>query len=86
MPKSIRAYAGRQGVAAEYDDRLRDFLDFVPGEYVKVGEVEPDPAKLAELVTLKYGSVSDAQKAFGGMAPIREAFLGFQRYIYETRR
>ena len=61
-------------------------IDFVLGEYVKVGEVELDPAKLAELVTLKYGSVSDAQKTFGGMAPIREAFLGFQRHLYDSGR
>jgi type I restriction enzyme R subunit len=73
----------RQGLAASYDERLQDFLDFVLGEYVKVGEVELDPEKLSELVELKYGTVGDAQNRFGGMAPIRDAFLGFQRHLYE---
>ena len=41
--------------------------------------------KLPALLELKYHAVSDAVAELGGVAVIREAFVGFQRYLYEER-
>ena len=39
--------------------------------------------KLPDLLELKYHAVSDAAAELGGVAVIREAFVGFQQYLYE---
>jgi hypothetical protein len=35
-------------------------------------------------LTLKYGSTHEAAATLGGVPVIRETFVGFQRYLYET--
>ena len=64
------------------DAKLRAFLDFVLSEYVKEGVEELDQAKLTPLLELKYRAVSDATRELGGIAAIRDAFIGFQRFLY----
>jgi type I restriction enzyme, R subunit len=39
-------------------------------------------AKLPHLLELKYRAVSDAAAQLGGVAQIRDAFIGFQRHLY----
>ena len=65
------------------DDKLRTFLNFVLGEYVKEGVEELGQDKLTPLLELKYRSVNDAAKELGGIAAIRSTFVGFQRLLYE---
>lgn len=45
-----------------------------------VGEI--DQAKLPDLLELKYQAVSDAAAELGGVARIRDAFIGFQKHLY----
>jgi type I restriction enzyme R subunit len=59
------------------------FLDFVLCQYVKEGVGELDQAKLPHLLELKYRAVSDAAAQLGGVAQIRDAFVGFQRHLYD---
>jgi hypothetical protein len=48
-------YTRKQRIYSAYDDeKLRTFLDFVLGEYVKEGVAELDQAKLPHLLALKY--------------------------------
>lgn len=65
------------------DEKLQAFLDFVLVQYVRQGVSELDQEKLPDLLALKYHSVGDAAAQLGGVAKIREAFVGFQRYLYE---
>ena len=58
--------------------KLQAFLDFVLSQYVKEGVGELDQAKLPHLLELKYRAVSDAAAELGGVAKIRDAFIGFQ--------
>jgi hypothetical protein len=44
------------------DEKLRTFLDFVLGEYVKEGVAELDQGKLPQLLALKYRAVNDAAR------------------------
>ena len=70
-------------IFAQYgDDKLRAFLDFVLSEYVKEGVGELDQSKLTPLLELKYRGVSDAARELGGIARIRNTFIGFQKFLY----
>ena len=46
---------------------------------------ELDQEKLPSLLELKYNSTADAAKKLGGIASIKDAFVGFQKYLYEAR-
>jgi type I restriction enzyme, R subunit len=69
--------------SAYEDEKLRTFLDFVLGEYVKEGVAELDQEKLPQLLALKYRAVNDAARELGGIPKIRETFVGFQKFLYE---
>ncbi len=77
-----RAATQRNSIFAHYDDKQREFLDFVLSQYVKEGENELDQAKLPSLIELKYQAVSDATAKLGSIASIRGVFMGFQQYLY----
>ncbi len=73
----------RPHIFPHYDDKLQVFLEFVLAQYVNEGVGELDRAKLPHLLELKYHAVNDAAAELGGVAVIREAFIGFQQYLYE---
>ncbi len=74
----------REHIFSHYDDKLQAFLDFVLAQYVKEGVGELDRAKLPHLLELEYGAVSDAAEQLGGVAKIRDAFIGFQHHLYSA--
>ena len=81
--------AGRseaQEILSHYERKLQAFLDFVLGQYVKQGVDELDQEKLASLLQLKYHTVDDALVQLGSAAAIRDAFVGFQQYLYSDRK
>jgi type I restriction enzyme R subunit len=82
--RSERAEAGKRRIATHYDDKLQAFLDFVLAQYVSQGVEELDQEKLGALIALKYGSTHEAAATLGGVPVIRDTFVGFQRYLYET--
>ena len=55
-------------------------------QYVKEGVGELDSAKLPDLLELKYHTVSDAAAQLGGVTGVREAFVGFQKTLYQKER
>lgn len=84
ITREERVERSKERIYSHYEDpKLRTFLDFVLGEYVKEGVAELDDAKLTPLLELKYRAVSDAARELGGIRQIRETFLGFQKYLYE---
>jgi type I restriction enzyme R subunit len=83
ITREERVTAHREQILSHYDRKLQAFLDFVLSQYVKEGVGELDPAKLPHLLELKYRAVSDAAAQLGGVAQIRDAFIGFQRHLYE---
>ena len=70
---------------AGYDEKQREFLDFVLDQYIKEGVQELDDEKLPDLLELKYDAVSDAVDQLGSVAKIREVFVGFQKHLYAER-
>jgi type I restriction enzyme, R subunit len=83
ITREERASSTRLAIHAHYDDRLKAFLDFVLGQYVKEGDEELDQDKLAELIKLRYGTPADATRDLGSIATIKDAFIGFQRFLYQ---
>ncbi len=82
ITREERVSTRRQQIFARYEPKLQAFLDFVLSQYVKEGVGELDQAKLPHLLELKYRAISDAAAQLGGVAHIRDAFIGFQRHLY----
>lgn len=85
VTRAERVERRRSAIFAQYDDKLQTFLDFVLAQYVKEGVSELDQEKLPDLLVLKYRGIADATAVLGGDAKrIREAFVGFQRRLYDV--
>ena len=82
ITRQARADASRPFITAQYGPKLQAFLDFVLSQYVSEGVGELDQAKLPHLLQLRYRDVNDAALELGGVAKIREAFVGFQAHLY----
>lgn len=79
-----RVAARKSAALSPFDARLQEFLEFVLGQYVERGVDELGADKLASLLELKYRAVSDATVKLGkDPKRIREAFVGFQRGLFE---
>jgi type I restriction enzyme R subunit len=81
--RAERASHARSAAQQELGDKQQAFIDFVLAQYVSQGVEELDEAKLSPLLTLKYGGLSDALAQLGDAAQVRQAFIGFQRHLYE---
>jgi len=82
ITRQERVETRRSDIFSHYEDPLRAFLEFVLAEYVKEGVDELDQAKLPDLLELRYNTVQDAAAKLGDPTSIREAFVGFQKYLY----
>ena len=82
ISRAERVESRRGEIYAPYEEKQQAFLEFVLGEYVRVGVEELDLSKLAGLLQLKYGNVNDAIEQLGEIPLIRETFVGFQRELY----
>ena len=79
-----RALTARVKVAGELEERPRRFIDFVLDQYEVDGDEELEPDKLAPLLTLKFGSVTEGLTELGvNASTARETFCSFQRHLYE---
>lgn len=82
ISRSERVETRKTDILSEYDQELQIFLDFVLGQYEEQGVAELDQTKLPTLLELKYSSTSDAANQLGSISKIKDAFVGFQRYLY----
>jgi len=85
ITRQERAGGNRERILAGHNNKLQAFLDFVLSQYVKEGVDELDLTKLPDLLELKYQTVSDAATQLGNVKQIHEAFVGFQRHLYEEK-
>jgi type I restriction enzyme R subunit len=85
VSREDRAETARGEIQTAFDDRQQGFLDFVLSQYVKEGVDELDQEKLPPLLNLKYGALADAIADLGDPEKIRQAFVGFQKYLYREQ-
>ena len=79
-----RALATRPGLNKALTANQVDFIDFVLERYVATGVEELDEERLPDLIKLKYKALQDGIAALGGVEAAREAFIGFQQFLYQT--
>ncbi len=82
ITRQERADTRKVSIFSHYDAKLQAFLDFVLSQYVNEGVGELDQTKLPHLLELRYRDISDAAAELGGVARIRDAFIGFQAHLY----
>jgi len=85
ITRAERVETHKDQIFSQYDERLQAFLGFVLSQYIKEGVGELDQSKLPHLLELKYSAVSDATNQLGDASQIRDAFVGFQKHLYERR-
>ncbi len=73
-----------QSFKDQHKDKQEGFLAFVLSQYIKQGVDELSQEKLKGLLELKYQSVHDATQVLGNPNEIRQLFVGFQKYLYQT--
>ena len=79
-----RATSAKPGIHSAFGDRKQqEFIDFILEKYVEDGVHELAAEKMRSLIELKYNTIGDAVDELGSITAIREAFIGFQRYLYE---
>jgi type I restriction enzyme R subunit len=83
ITRQARADGARPSIQSSFTEKQQAFLDFVLDHYVAEGIQELDGSKLSQLVTLRYGSVSDGVLDLGAHSEIRELFTGFQKFLYQ---
>jgi type I restriction enzyme R subunit len=85
LTREERAGRAKVAIAARFNSKQQAFLDFVLAHYVGVGVAELDQEKLTPLLRLKYhNSITDAIADLGKPEEISQAFVGFQKYLYQA--
>lgn len=83
QPRINRADRARTHLTG-YTKAQQEFLNFVLGQYVGLGVSELDDRRLKDLLVLRYHALNDAKEELGDIKTIRDTFIGFQKYLYET--
>ena len=83
VTREERAAQAKGPISKNFNCKQQAFLDFVLSQYVQVGVGELDKDKLSPLLKLKYNNaLADAVADLGQPEQIKEAFVGFQKYLY----
>jgi type I restriction enzyme R subunit len=83
VTREDRAALARPGITTHFNYKQQAFLDFVLGQYVKVGVDELASEKLSPLLKLKYNNaIADAVADLGKPEEIGAVFSGFQQFLY----
>ncbi|MDD5198497.1 MAG: DEAD/DEAH box helicase family protein, partial [Terrimicrobiaceae bacterium] len=83
LTREERAGKAKVAISTHFNSKQQVFLDFVLSHYVTEGVEELDQQKLTPLLQLKYHAITDALAELGNVAQIRDAFSGFQKYLYQ---
>jgi type I restriction enzyme R subunit len=83
VTREERAEQAGPAIESHFSAKQRAFLDFVLGQYIKVGVEELSPEKLSPLLKLRYNNaIADAVADLGAPAQIGQLFASFQQYLY----
>jgi type I restriction enzyme R subunit len=83
VTRQERAAMAMPAITTNFNYKQREFLDFVLGQYVKVGVDELAVEKLPPLLKLKYNNaIADAVADLGRPEEIGSIFTSFQQYLY----
>ena len=84
LTREERADRAKVAIGNEFSSKQQAFLSFVLAHYVSVGVEELAEDKLGPLLKLKYNNaIADAFADLGTPDVVRNAFIGFQKYLYQ---
>ena len=84
MSREERVALHQDRIFKLYQDKQQEFLSFVLDQYIQEGVSVLDDKQLPTLIDIKYHNVTDATKEMGNPEHIRELFVNFQKYLYES--
>jgi type I restriction enzyme, R subunit len=83
--RAQRALRATTEAHKSFTDRQQAFVDFVLAQYVQQGVEELDTEKLSPLLKMRYNNaIADAVKDLGSPERIRQVFVGFQQFLYQS--
>ena len=83
LSRKDRATNAKVEIANHFNNKQREFLNFVLEHYTQTGVEELEKEKLTPLLRIRYGAINDATSDLGSPAEIRLIFSNFQRYLYQ---
>ena len=84
LTREERATRARAAIGTRFNPKQQSFLEFVLGQYIRVGVEELGQEKLSPLLKLKYNNaIADAVADLGRPEEIGKVFAGFQKHLYE---
>lgn len=83
ITRADRVAIAKLKLAIIFDEKQREFINFVLDKYIESGIEELDQEKLPVLLELKYNSLSEAQRILGEVKNISSMFVNFQQYLYQ---
>ena len=84
MSREERVSTHQHRILSFYTEKEQEFLQFILGQYVKVGVGELYESNLPKLIALKYDTIHDARDQLGDISHVREGFIGFQKHLHEA--
>lgn len=85
ITRETRVAEARDNIFNGLDDKQSEFIEFVLSKYIESGVEELEQQKLPSLLELKYQSIPDAVKELGDVAKIKNTFIAFQKYLYDSK-
>ncbi len=85
LKRAERVERSKVAIMDNFASRQHAFIEFVLSQYIENGVNELDEARLADLINLKYHSISDGMKELGPINEIKQMFCGFQKYLYVAK-
>ncbi len=82
ITRTDRVEIAKLKLATIFDEKQKEFINFVLDKYIEIGVEELSQEKLPILLELKYNSLSEAQKVLGEVKNISTMFVNFQQYLY----
>lgn len=82
ITRADRVEIAKLKLATIFDEKQKEFINFVLDKYIEIGVEELSQEKLPVLLELKYNSLSEAQSVLGEVKNIRSMFVNFQQYLY----
>lgn len=84
ITRKDRVESSKKIIYMNFELKQQVFIDFVLAQYIKEGVDQLDSDRLPNLIELKYHSMTDGIKQLGNVTEIRNMFIDFQKYLYDS--
>ena len=79
-----RVRSAKPAIYNAFNYKQQVFIEFILEKYIQDGVQELAETKLRHLLELKYHTLGDAARELGSTRVIRDTFIGFQKYLYQS--